>query len=445
MITTSDNGPTSDQAGNGGSRSRSSEIDLPVWAPSPVRRLIGRYKRLEKQLARFAPARAAVAIPRTVRFLGRSLLKKARPPADGPPVPPASPTLLAYVAIDEAMLLLAMGPNRFPRRADYERVSGELRDALALYTEAGWLADPESFHRTPAPLTDAQVQQSWTMGLGFERLFWDSGYEPHEGEPGRERWLGYATNRTAGAWVLRHRDRARPWLVCIHGFGMGYPSVEFPTFSVGRLHKELGLNVAGPMLPLHGRRKVTRMSGEAFLSFDMMNGVHGLAQSVYDTRRLLTWIRHQGGDTIGVHGVSLGGYVTSLLAGLEDELDMVIAGIPVSDFPRLFHAHSPTHIRLRAFEHEILGGSAEEIYRVVSPLSFVPSTPREALFIYAGLGDRMSRPRQAHDLWKHWGEPTITWYRGSHVAFKWSRDVRELVEGAMAQTLLSPRAQLATA
>ena len=104
------------------------------------------------------------------------------------------------------------------------------------------------------------------------------------------------------------------------------------------------MNVALPVLPLHGARRVTRVSGEPFLSFELMNAVHGLTQAVWDLRRLISWIRSQGATSISLFGVSLGGYTVALLAGLEPGLDGVVAGIPVADFPGLFHATQPaTH------------------------------------------------------------------------------------------------------
>lgn len=399
--------------------------------PSLIEQAVRHYRTIERSLARLPPARALAAIPRTGRFAGKTIGRRGAPGYEGPPVPDLSPALLANVAMDEALLLFAMGPNRFPRRADYERVKSELADALALFEERGWLDDPASYHLDPPPLERPQIQTGWAAGRSYERLWWDSGYEPHLDEPGRERWLDYATNHTAGAWVLRHDDGPRPWLVCVHGFGMGYPFMEFPVFDVARLHHELGLNLVGPQLPLHGRRKVTRLSGEAFLSFDMMNSVHGLAQSVWDLRRLLSWVRSQEPVAVGAYGVSLGSYVSSLLACHDDGLDAVIAGIPVSDFPALFQSHSPMHIRLRAFEHDILGGSAERVHRVVSPLELPPRVPRQGRFIYAGLGDRMSHPRQAWNLWRHWEEPPIVWYPGSHIGFVWSRTVRDFVPSAL--------------
>jgi len=76
------------------------------------------------------------------------------------------------------------------------------------------------------------------------------------------------------------------------------------------------------------------------LETDLMNSVHGLAQSAWDVRRLLTWLRSQHPQAIGMYGISLGGYVTALTSAFESDLDCVIAGIPVCDFPDLFGWHS---------------------------------------------------------------------------------------------------------
>jgi hypothetical protein len=227
--------------------------------------------------------------------------------------------------------------------------------------------------------------------------------------------------------VLRHDDGPRPWVVAVHGFGTGSAFMDFPALGVATLHHDLGCNVIGPLLPLHGRRKITRLSGEAFLSFDLIDTVHGLAQAVWDVRRLLSWVEAQDPTAVGVYGVSLGGYLASLLVGLHDGIDCVVAGIPVSDFPALYSSHAPAHIRMRAIEHEILGGPAEEVHRVVSPLSFAPRVPHEHRAVYAGLGDRVARPRQAWQLWHHWGDPEILWFPGSHVGYLWSGAVGAFV------------------
>ena len=316
-------------------------------------------------------------------------------PGDRPSGIPAvrlTPSLVGHVVMDESIMAMAVGPNRFPRRADYHRVGDELARAHALFTERGWLEDPASYHQTPTPLEEPAVTRGWALGRSYERLWWPSGYEPHLGVPGTDRWLAFDANRTASAWVLRHRDRSRPWIVCIHGFGTGSTFMDLVSFRAARLHDRLGVNVASIVLPVHGARRPSRISGEEFLGFELMNSVHGLTQSLWDVRRLLTWVRRQDPDGVGVFGVSLGGLITALVAGFEDDLDLALAGVPIVDFPGLIEHHAPRHLHLRSIEHNILNGTAQDVHRVVSPLALPTATPPAARAIFAGLGDRLAPP-----------------------------------------------------
>jgi hypothetical protein len=402
-------------------------------APTAVLRWVGRtYHDVERTLARRAPTRALVAVPRTARFMGTTAGRSLGGGVRDLPVPAVSPALAAQVAIDETILALAMGPNRFPRRSDYERVGAELAHARLLFETQGWLDDPASYHRTPPPLTDPAIDRGWALGQRYERLLFPSEWTPRPDEPGAERWASYEPNRTAVATVLRHRDRPRPWVVAIHGFAMGYPFMDFVGLHALHLHRDLGLNVVMPVLPLHGPRKITRMSGEAFLSFDLINTIHGLTQSVWDIRRTLGWVQAQGSPTVALYGISLGAYVASLLTGLVDGIDTVVAGVPVVDLPKMFRSQSPHHVRLRAVEHEILDGNAEIVHRVVSPLSFAPRVAADRRFIFAGLGDRMAPPSQAHALWRHWERPETFWYGGNHVGYLWSKQVTTFLNGCLA-------------
>ncbi|MGO8872933.1 MAG: alpha/beta hydrolase family protein [Acidimicrobiales bacterium] len=403
-------------------------------SPSLVDRALGPYRMITRFLERRALVRVARAVPRALRFISTSAL-------DGSVVDAVSssrfaPLLAVGVAADEAFLAVAMAPSRFPRRTDYDRVSAELVEARQLFASHGWLDDPASYHRTPPPLAvdDVSTKQGWAMGLAYERIAYDSGYSPRAGEPGDERWVGFAPNRTASAAIVRHVEGgggARPWLVCVHGFAMGYPFMDFPGLHTAQLHRTLGANVALPVLPLHGPRKVTRMSGEPFLSFDLMNTLHGFAQAVWDIRRLLSWIRDQGATSIGLYGVSLGAYVVSLLAGLEDGLDAVVAGIPMVDLPALFHEQSPLHVRARAIEHNIIGGNAEALFAAVSPLAVAPKVPVDRRFIFAGYGDRLALPEHARRLWEYWEHPQTSWYWGSHVGYLWSRQVATFLQDSL--------------
>ncbi len=401
--------------------------------PSPaelVNRARELYRSAEKTLARRAGARALLAVPRTTRFALRSLFGNVGPEGDSRP---PSPSLLAHVAMDETILAVAMAPNRFPRRAEYQRVSVELAEARELFADRGWLADPALYHVDPPPLRGGIVTtRGWAMGLPYEQIHFESGFEPRPEEPGAARWDEVRPNHTAVATVLRHPDGPRPWVVALHGFAMGYPFMDFVGLRAGHLHRKLGLNVVLPVLPMHGPRKVTRLGGEQFLSFDLMNTVHGLAQSVWDVRRIVSWIEAQEPEGIGLYGISLGGLAAALLAGLAGPFSFVMVGVPVSDFAALLKSHSPHHIRLRSIEHNILGGPAETVHRVVCPLQFEPHVAADRRFIFAGVGDRLAPPMQATALWQRWGRPRIAWYPGNHVGYLWSSQVRSFLDQSLA-------------
>ena len=364
--------------------------------------------------------------------------QRREPPVERVPEPALDLELAIKVAFDQLALasMVATRPGIFTR--DIPRRALEVREAHALFERSGWLEKPESYHREPPALTTPALRWRRSLGFSFEHLSFESGYEPHSGEPGRERWLSYALNREAHAWVLRHADASRPWLVCIHGYGMGIPAVDLSAFETRRLHQGLGLNVICPVLPLHGPRKLGLRSGDGFLSGDFLDTVHAEAQAMWDLRRLLSWLRGNGATQIGVYGLSLGGYTTALLAGLDPGLACAIAGIPATDFSRVVARLAP-HATLREIERLGLDWSVlREVLSVISPLRLAPRIERDRLSIFGGTADHLVPADQVRDLWKHWGEPRMAWYPGSHLSFSREPQVRFLIDDALRHGGLVP-------
>lgn len=357
--------------------------------------------------------------------------QRCEPPIERVPQPELDLELAAKVAFDQLALATIVAARPRGLRFDVARAVEELREARALFERSGWLEKPASYHETPPPLESPILRYGRSLGLSLERLSFASGYEPHGGEPGRERWLERRLNREAHATVLRHRDAGRPWLVCVHGYGMGTPGVDLFAFSARRLHQELGLNLLLPVLPLHGARQRRGRSGDDFLSGDFLDTVHAEAQAMWDIRRMLSWLRSTGATQIGVYGLSLGGYTTALLSCLDGGLACAIAGIPATDFARLVERVAPNRL-LR--EVERLGfdwGALRDVLSVVSPLALEPLLPRERLSIFAGTADHLVPADQVRDLWRHWSEPRIAWYAGSHISFLREPEVRFLIEDAL--------------
>ena len=350
---------------------------------------------------------------------------------DSAAIPPLrlTPGLLALAALDEWTVAFMKTPGRMPTDAAFAEVSAEIGAAHDLYERRGWIDDPASFHPAPPALETPAISRSRLPGVGFEHLSFESGYEPDAQDPGRDRWLSHEANRTAHAWVLRHRyGQDRPWVVCLHAFGMGYPYVDLWGFRALWLHRALGLNVVFPIAPLHGPRRIGRLSGAAFMTYNLVDIVHGFAQAVWDTRRVLGWVRAQGGTTVGLYGVSMGAHLSGILAGLDPDLSFVLSAFPTCNLTDLFIEHGPRNLRKRAEEQGIISDEAEAVHRLVSPLGLPAVVSRERLFICAGLADRMATPAQAHKLWMHWDMPLIEWFNSNHVAFMWRGEVAGFVK-----------------
>jgi hypothetical protein len=358
------------------------------------------------------------------------------------PAPDTGPALAARAAVNELMmcgLILTSWPVTVGTTA--VRVQREAADAHRLFEENGWFSDPLSYHQDPPPLEDPEIEVVDHKGRRVEHLSFESLYEPHEDEPGRERWLSYKRNPVAHAYILRHQHESRPWLICVHGIRMGTLGKSMMRFQPEYLHEELGLNVIMPVLPMHGPRDTGGLvSGERVLSGDVMDTLHTGAQAMWDLRRLIYWLREsEKAPAVGALGHSLGGYAVSLLASLEKDLDCVIAGNPAVDPSHLFWTNAlavATHsLSAQGIREETL----KALLRPVSPLALEPVVPHEGRAIFAGVVDRVVPPVQAHSLWSHWQEPRIAWYQGAHQRFIKAPEAREVLEEALRATDMLPR------
>jgi len=372
--------------------------------------------------------------PRVAQFLANSRRRSSFADLDETIVPVrATPGLAAQAYLDELLIAAFRHPDLLPAHNDYQPAAQELGAARAMFADRGLLADPSAYHPRPAAPDDLRATSHSGRALGYEHVTYTSEWEPAADEPGRERWLHHQANRTAHAWIARTlgRDHGR-WIICAHGFGMGSSAVmDLRAFRVGHLHR-MGLNLAIPIMPLHGARASGRVRGEDLMTIDMVDSMHGMAQAVWDVRRLLRWLLEvEGAQQVGIMGLSLGGLVAALCAAVEDDLACVIAGIPVVDLPDLFRRHSPPEVAVTAERFGVLGPAADDVHRVVSPLAMECQVPFERRYVFAGLGDRMSTFGQARRLWLHWDQPELGAYAGGHIGFFWSGTVKRFVDRAL--------------
>jgi pimeloyl-ACP methyl ester carboxylesterase len=354
------------------------------------------------------------AIRKTVSF-ARELTKG---PVRSSPLRRA--TLTAAAAGDE--LLLACF-QQFHAEIDDDSFSCQLDEARVLVDyldQHGILRDPETWHRPSAParLTERTRRAGH---LSFIHATYDSPYAPPADVPGAVRYATHTRNETVHAWLLR-QHRPAPWIVCVHGAGMGDPFADMIVFRAAALHAA-GFNVAIPVLPHHGPRGAGRFT-MAFPNEDPALNLHGASQAIADVRALLAYIEDRGERAV-LCGLSLGGYVAAAAAALEPTLAGIVVGVPVVDIADLMQTHTPQRFARHPRRDEFFD-IAVTLDPVTSPVGLaVPSVPIRR--IWAGRADRLVQPRQVRRLAAHWDPSDVSWYQGGHLGFLASPTARRCV------------------
>jgi pimeloyl-ACP methyl ester carboxylesterase len=300
--------------------------------------------------------------------------------------------------------MLASDPVRRLRRE---------RSKLEFYAELGDAADPAAVFAQPG---EVAVEVTARRGR-VEVLRFPSPYATLNPRV-REAYARHGRNGVAHAQHWRHVDGPRPTLFVVHGFGASPAWFNAWFFSLREFFHD-GWDVVLFTLPFHGARASSRLAvnGTELFAHGVAGFNEGILHGMYDLRALLRYVRSLGAPRIGVTGLSLGGYVSALLAALEPELDFAIPNAAVVSLPDLMPGWFPANVTT-AVMRRVAGVPNDLVERAMalhSPLSYPAAVPKDRLMVVGGLGDRLAPPEQSLLLWEHWGRPRLHWFAGSHV------------------------------
>src|SRR5207245_797297 len=169
-------------------------------------------------------------------------------------------------------------------------------------------------------------------------------------------------------------------------------------------------------LPFHGARAPQGTgSGQLFLN-DPLRTTEAVVQSVSDLRRLAAWLRAEGAPSVGVCGMSLGGYMTALFASIEADLDFAVLVIPVASFADILWDRARRrgeHVDAQAAGIDL--ALLRNLFSPHCPLGHRPLVAAGRRLVIAGEADRIVPPGHAEALAAHWQAP-IEWFPGGHLA-----------------------------
>ena len=329
---------------------------------------------------------------------------------------------VAEVALDELVvtgMTLMSPPPRLDRPVDdYAGVAAE----LAALGVAGTHCDPDPLQVTAIRRVNAGV-------LSYERMSYDHDPRlvgPLAGE-------GHDGPAEAEVVLFRHDDGPRPWLVWVHGAGQGGMS-DILVARVGRLHRDLGFNIALPVAPGHGPR---RDRWPAYPGTDPVANVAGMVRAVSEVRAVIGWIEPDS-TAIALSGLSLGSALAALVAGLDDRVDAVALYTPILGLNGMI----ARHLHRWGSAADIVGaalasGIVTDLTSVIDPLAVEPLPPPQRRLIVGAWHDQMAYRQCALAMHEHWGGQ-LYWHDGGHVGHLFSGAVQTQTERFLRELSQAP-------
>lgn len=307
------------------------------------------------------------------------------------------------------------------QQADALAYIEQLEELSALYA-SDVISDAQAF---PQPHTPDIKRRTLRRKGHVEALEWNSHYTLLRPEV-REAYSTEANARVHARLFGKSSERV---IVCVHGYMGGNLELEERIWPVD-LFKQRGFDVALIALPHHGPRMAPGVRRPLYPGTDVRMTLEGICQGVFDVRTLVGALYEQGYKHVGISGMSLGGYVTSLCIGLDARLAFGVPVIPLVSFGQL------------AREFDTLVGdddqtrtrhlhAVEALCTLIDPLARKPLVPVDKLLVVGGALDAVVSIDHARRLATHFGCPLEQFdgghlvQRGRRAAFARALDVAE--------------------
>jgi len=352
----------------------------------------------------------------------------------------------AVGAVDRAVVVaMQMRGARDRAQADKMGHAERIEALAAIHRAYGGLEiveDPAAFF-VPPPAVDPLLRSVRTepasksgssIAVEVWDAHWPSPFVPYLADVA-EKYLSRIENRTARARLFLGAAPKRPAVIALHGYMGGHWMLEEAQWPTGWLARR-GLDVALPILPFHALRGGPRRGAPPFPSADPRLTNEGFRQAVADIVSLARWLRDRGAPHVGVMGMSLGGYTSSLLATVSRDIDFVMPMIPlasIADFAR-------EQGRLgNGDQADAQHAALERANWVVSPLARPLVLKPSRAIVVAAEHDRITPSAHAQRIATHFGCELVTIPGGHLVQLGRSEAFRGLASMLEREGIIAPR------
>jgi pimeloyl-ACP methyl ester carboxylesterase len=204
------------------------------------------------------------------------------------------------------------------------------------------------------------------------------------------------------------RWQKRPVIILLDGFPpIGYHSA-FPWLA--RRFNRAGFNVAPLVAPYNLQRRPRQPIEENCLEF-----ARTMAQNVAEIRALTGWLLDEGCPSVGLLGVSFGGWAAGLTACSDARIAAVVLTMPAVAF-RMFSSPPVVWRRVRESLQALRPAQEAMDTTRLNLILSTPVIPKENILLIEGIYDLFGDPQPIEELWQKWEQPEIWRLPHGHIS-----------------------------
>ena len=310
------------------------------------------------------------------------------------------------------------------------RTGGRLRHARGPGQTTGLVHDSTGAVECARPLADTEGLSARAQAvLDHPDLFDSTHWRPIDFRFTTKRAFQF-TSPVMSPWKRNNTVHGRlytaekPWqdkptLILLHGWNAqtAYRTL-FP--HIARRLTKRGVNVAMFELPYHSRRKPRGKGAiKNFLSGDLVHVAQATHQAMADARALIAWLKEEGCPRVGLWGISLGAWLSGMLACTESRVDFAVLMTPVARLDRLI-----AEVDFCAPIRRSLGDTRVRLDSLNLATRRLKVSPDDILVV-ASEHDLFAPIATIEELWLAWNRPTLLRSRQGHISTLMSAPVME--------------------
>ena len=171
-------------------------------------------------------------------------------------------------------------------------------------------------------------------------------------------------------------------------------------------------------MPYYNARRPPDRAHEQVLGDDPTRATDGIRQTVMDVRRakaILASRPELDAQRLGITGISMGGIMTALAAGVDGEFARVVPVLAGGDLATIvFHAHETRKLRALMTAKGIDRDAAAEALARVEPLNFASRIGADRCLMINAANDEVIPKETTVRLHEALGKPSIVWIPAGH-------------------------------